>query len=238
MGREVVFALIDESANSQIYRVTALLVRGVIVADMVGALDQVVERAHTKYGLPRDAELHGHEILQAKGQWDCMRGLHRARIGIYRESVEIVARHASAVIIRGVDRKRFELRYSGQPDWSADENALIYTLEEVDRYAEQHDLEVWAFADESRLARRATALFSFFKQHSTWGYKGRRITNITNLDFTSSASNREIQAADLVSYIHHRYTTHQQAPPKSQKATEDIWRIIEPKVIVNRDWVP
>ena len=68
MGREVVFALIDESANTQIYRVTALLVRGVIVADMVGALDQVVERAHTKYGLPRDAELHGHEILQAKGQ--------------------------------------------------------------------------------------------------------------------------------------------------------------------------
>lgn len=107
----------DESDTKERYFIAALLVPGDAANDLSAALDGIVRRAHRGYDrVPRDAELHGYDIVAGKGDWAGLAGQARARIGVYNQAMPAVADHDVTVIVRSVDIPGLVRRYPGGHD--------------------------------------------------------------------------------------------------------------------------
>lgn len=63
-----------------------------------------------------DAELHGYDLFQGKGDWEPIKLMPRARIGVYDQALRAMADHDVTVIIRGVMTQRLRNRY-GDRAW-------------------------------------------------------------------------------------------------------------------------
>src|SRR5690606_17340183 len=110
-------------------------------------LDYVVARAAHDFGVDDGTELHGHEIFHGNDGWEKLKRMPRARIAVYGQALDVIARHSEAILIKGVERSGFRARYANRPDWNEHENALTYLIEELDGYARQDGFPMHLFAD-------------------------------------------------------------------------------------------
>lgn len=230
--------LIDESADQAFYRVAALVVRADQMEPLRLGLDYVAARAAHDFGVAAGVELHGHEIFHGNEGWQQMKKMHRARIAVYGQALDVVARHSEAILIKGVERRRFRARYANRPDWNEHENALTFLIEELDGYAQRDGNPMSLYADNCRFAASTIAHLARFQQWGTWGYKARRIEHIEDLIYLDSAATREIQAADLVSYLNHRIKSKRDRDPRAIKANEQLWARVSHLVTFDHDWYP
>lgn len=234
------FALIDESADNEHYRITAVIVdsRDPGESELHEGLEAVMDRVEASYGIPATTELHGHDMFHGKEGWAALHRMPRARIGIYRQALEVVADTAEAIIIRGVHRPRFRTRYASRPDWNEHESVLTFVLEDIDAYAERRRRPVYAFADDCRFAKSALASFEEYRVSGTWGYRSRVIEQVKEVRFVDSSEYRQIQGADLVSYLNHRILSRRDTREDAKRANAQLWSIVQPRVIANRTWRP
>jgi hypothetical protein len=231
-------ALIDESADQEYYRIGAMVTRVGVLADLAQGLDEVMARASATHGVAATAELHGHEMFHGGGAWEVLKSRPRARISVYGQALDVVARHAEAIVIRGVYRPRFKQRYANRPDWNEHEAALMFVIENLDGYAAREKQPMYLFADECRFAASVRRSLETFKSSGTWGYRSRVISHVQSIQFVDSATYRQIQAIDLVSFLNHRRASRRDTNPKAIAANENLWARISDRVIIDRDWRP
>lgn len=230
-------ALIDESENGGYYRLGALVVRSDRADKLRLGLKAVIAKVAYEHGIAEDAELHGHELFHARGDWQPLREMVRLRISIYRQALEVIAEHCEGFLIKGVHVERFERRYRGR-GYSTHENALTYLMEELDGYAAYEDMRMDLQADNSRFAAATKKHLENFKENGTWGYRSRLIKNIDDLTYHDSRATHVIQASDLVCYLHGRIASKHDKDMKAIKANEGLWALVQPLVRYNHDWVP
>ncbi|MGH8574043.1 MAG: DUF3800 domain-containing protein, partial [Gammaproteobacteria bacterium] len=114
----------------------ALLVPDIDAQALTAALDMVVHRAASSYdGIWSPAELHGYDLFQGKGDWEPIKRMPRARIGVYDQALRTIADHDVTVIIRGVMTQRLRDRY-GNRAWHPHAVALAHLLERCDEHLE------------------------------------------------------------------------------------------------------
>ena len=112
----VLLTYVDESYTRDMYFVAALLCPGREAISLTGALDTVVAEAHTAHGVAPQAELHGHDLFQGKGDWALLAKMPRARIGVYNQAFQAVGDHDVKIIICGVNSRRLRERYTTLDD--------------------------------------------------------------------------------------------------------------------------
>lgn len=229
-------ALIDESADENVYRVGALVIRSHDFAPLGLGLDYVAMRAARRFGLPDDVELHGHEIFHGNKSWKPTKGRTRERIGVYGDALDVVARHGEAVLVEGINRERFRRRYGSSHQYSEHEHALTYLIERLDEYAQRDGNSMFLLADNCRFAGQTMKHLARFTTTGTWGYKGRVITQIAGLEYRDSAATRQIQAADLVCYLNHRIRSGRDTEPRAVKANTQLWNRVAHLITHHRDW--
>jgi hypothetical protein len=67
----------------------------------------------------------------------------------------------------------------------------------------------------------------------------RRITQIVDtVHFSDSKRSRGIQAIDLISFLRHRMELQRANLVKRDSSVEQLWQVLEPKVVYDRVWVP
>lgn len=86
----MLLAYIDESYDRQEYWLTALVVPDQVAPQLQTNLDAVV-RDTTRFGIPLNAELHGHPLVHAKESWEPMKEMVRARINVYSAAFRAIA---------------------------------------------------------------------------------------------------------------------------------------------------
>ncbi|MFE2630690.1 DUF3800 domain-containing protein [Streptomyces sp. NPDC059374] len=232
---------VDESYDRDFYWIAALMVAEQDIRPLSQALDSVVEKASKSYPVARDAELHGHAIVQAKDDWAGMDNsdgnLIRARIGVYGDALRAIAGYDVRVIVRGLDIQKQKARYV--KPYPPHDVVLSQLLERIDAQAKLCGQLALVIADEIDSAEDHRKSFRDYQQVGTGGYLSSTLPRLVDtIHFAPSVASRCLQAVDLIAYLHRRLHSGQDRSPKAKKANEKLWSYIEPKVVHNHCWEP
>lgn len=231
------FAYVDESYNNAQHWVAGVLIDHRRVNEGQRAIRAVVAEAAASYGIRADAELHGHQIFHGEGDFTPMKGMVRARIGIYANVFQCLVDAGCSIILRGVSKPHLVRRYT-HPE-RPHRVTMTHLIERVDEFvgSAEHALLI---ADEhhetqSTLLRDLIA----YQEHGTWGYRGRRIGQVVDtIHFVRSATNWLVQGADMVAFLTLRRATHTETDVRAQAANDRLWGIVQPRVHHHWCWYP
>lgn len=228
-------ALIDESADREVYRIGALVMpasqRRLLAAD----LDAVMARAEARYGIAATTELHGFEMFQGHGPWRALKPWER--IDVYGQALDAIAFRADAVIFEAIYRPEFERIYAGR-GYNEHEAALMYTLERIHERAVSKQQACYVFADNCRFAASVVRSLVHFQESGTWGYRKKTLDRILKIEFVDSEKYRQIQAVDLVTYLKTRIDSgRDDKRPQVARANERLWKKIDGIVTRDRVWL-
>ncbi|GAB2472600.1 hypothetical protein GCM10027063_11900 [Promicromonospora xylanilytica] len=204
-----------------------LVVRAANVREFAEHLDGVVARAaHSFTGIDADVELHGHDLFGATQDWASLKPLVRARISIYRQALDVTAKHAEGIWVEGLDRKGFRDRYADQHDEHI--TVLLHLLEKLNRYANRHGEDLVVIADEHRTAKSAQAALRTARRERIWGYRGKpqRIADTVYSSLQQAAASFKRLTSSLFSISGWRMaSTATSARPLRTKASGPLWRM-------------
>lgn len=209
---------------------------------LLAYLDDLMERTSAAYpGIDPSVELHAHELVQGKGGWKPLARMHRARIKVYEEVLEAIARHETTFIVEGIDRTKLSARYS-KPD-HPHSLALTWIMERIHEYtnsvAQHSGVPAFALliADEVDQHDEHRRNLWVAQRDGTWGYKPQILDRIVDtIYFTPSHSSRLLQAADVATFIYRRRATHIETDPRSEAAWARLYRLLEPRIVRQRIW--
>lgn len=236
-SEHVLLTYVDESYTRDLYFIAALLCPDREAISLTRALDAVAAKAAENHGVPQDAELHGHDLFQAKGVWAHLAKMPRIRIGVYNDAFQAIADHDVKIIIRGVNSRRLRERYNTADDPHS--VVLGQLLERVDEYAMRRDDYALVIADEVAQPGRYRADLSQYRQHGIWGASTRKLTRIVDtLHFAPSSASRLVQAADLIAFLHRRMESAAAPDERARRANMAIWARVGPRVLHTSCWNP
>lgn len=227
---------VDESYTDDWYYMAALLCDGPGAQKLTVALDRVMERAVREYGVPEDAELHGHELFGGKERWKDIPP--RVRIWVYNQAFDAIATHCEAIIIRGMHVAGLRKRYiRPEPPHSV---VLQHLLERVDDYMRE-EARTWTLviADEVSDQARHRSDLLVYRTYGTTGYRSTKLTRVIDtLHFAPSRASRLLQAVDMVAFLRRRMRTHKESHERVARENERLWQRIQPKVWHDQCWLP
>lgn len=237
----MLLAYVDESYDDERHWIAAVVVPENEVQPLIEGLDDVVRTASRAYGVDQRAELHGHDLFQAKEDWAGLSHMPRARIAVYNAAFEAIGNSDVEIIIRGVHVQRLNERYTSPDHPHA--VVLQHLLERIDECAQdRHSAEpVLVIADEVDQADQHRRSLWRFQRYATTGYRARRLRHIVDtIHFAPSSASRLVQAADLVVFLHRRIEarSRQGCDGPADRANRALWKRIEDRVLHQHCWWP
>lgn len=234
----MLLAYVDESYSKTEYWIAALLCPESVIRPLTEALDAVVEKAAAAFGIDPRAELHGHDLFQAKGDWQLLEHMPRARIGVYADAFEAVASFDIGIILRGV----YVLGLKHRPAHPGDLHAVVlpHLLERIDERAEKYygGQSVLVIADQVDQADEYRQSLWYFQRFATSGYRARQLSHIVDtMHFAPSKASRLVQAADLVAFLYRRIRCHPARDERAGRANNALWQRIALKVVHSHCWL-
>lgn len=195
-------------------------------------LDDVMAHVEHRYSVPRNTELHGHEIVNGARHWSALNGKHREAKLIYEAALRVVEQNAVKIVIRGVDVERLNKRY--KRPFEKHELTLAHTLDRVNKFV--RDANTWTLLIADELGGKQEQYRSFFESIRRSPRKGMTDTPldcfVDTMHFGPSDASRFIQAADLTLYLYRRVCTAEQENrhPKARLRDEQLLRIVSDKL--------
>lgn len=201
-------AYLDESEDRrrQRYYFGALVLDGESATRTVEAMEAIACDAADKFPVPPEIELHGYELMNGAAAWECLAGKVRARLGIFKESLQAVTSQRGEFLVREVDVQAVE-EIPDAVEATPHEICLVHVLQALDRIAEERGEYILVIADEHHLAGNLREQLRQWRAEGTPGhYKRTYLSRIVDtIHFTPSKESRLLQAADLLLYFHQRF---------------------------------
>lgn len=234
----MLLAFTDESYSGRRYYQSAFIVE----ADDLELLELLILEANQYaqgFGVPAGIEYHGHSIMSASKGWEVLGNGFGSKVAIYTDVLQRISRTRGTLIIQGVDINCLNNRYSyPQPPHEITHKNLLDT---VDRYAESKNDSVIIYSDQTATEKRLNDLFLLYQIKSTGGPFPRYLRNIVKIEYVESHHHAGIQIADLCVFLFRRLDDHEEVNPKTRKAVEKMWQILNPRIHPNylpRVWSP
>jgi hypothetical protein len=240
----VLLTYVDESYSSDAYYIAALMVPERQAISLANALDSVVAKAAVDHEVSTTAELHGHDLFQAKADWAHLEKKPRVRIGVYNAAFQAIADHDVKIVIRGVDVVGLKRRYTNA--LHPHSVVLTHLIERVDECARDQGELALLIADEISEQDQYRSELGQYQKVGTWGYRATQITHIVDtMHFAPSKASRLVQAADLIAFLHRRRCSEQSRKLKGHtmderalRANQKLWERIMPKIAHQNTWYP
>ena len=198
------YLFIDESEckESQRYYVGGLLCSEEQVATTCASLANLASSLQFHLGLaPQEIEFHGYEICHGAKQWKPLANEIQFRINTYLVATKAISTAQPTFFIKPVRQNRLTIRGNH-------EMALLYLLEEVDRFCEAASLQkgsVKIICDKINIQSKLENSYLNARINTTKGWKPRSLSWFSEkLLFVDSRSHRLIQAVDLLLFAHCR----------------------------------
>lgn len=240
-NHRVLLTYVDESYDEGHYWMVALLVAEQHLRPLGRALDSVVRKAAERFPVEESAELHGHALVQAREDWTRMgnkgNNMIRARIGVYADAMKAIAAHDVQIIVRGLDVPAYQARHGNS--CRPHEIVLRQLLEQIDHCSHGLGQLALVIADEIHGADDHRQHFRDYQRDGTGGTLSSMLPCIVDtIHFAPSKASRLLQAADLITYLHRRLISGQDADSRARKANELLWSHVEPRVVHQQCWGP
>ncbi|CAB0541157.1 DUF3800 domain-containing protein [Corynebacterium diphtheriae] len=215
-------AFIDESEYKDKYFIlTALIVEDEKLQTLDNELATLVFDYFLETDVKADAELHGYDLLQQKGDWESVH--MNIAASIYKKALGIINEHGAALYIEVIDREAQRRRY--RYPYNHRKLAIGYILEKVNSYANCRGETVKAYLDDHYTAPEGRKEFIEYKATGTFGYKSSKLLNIEEMEFYDSRTLYGLQASDLCCYIYQRHLCAEKAHPRAKKLQDKLWSI-------------
>ncbi|KZS65576.1 DUF3800 domain-containing protein [Mycobacterium pseudokansasii] len=233
----MLLAYLDESYDQTFYWITAVVCHETALIPITQGLDE----AYWKGGYPAypGTELHGHDLFHGKNDFERLHDQPRRRIKWYADALQVIGDQPNVgIIIRGVHRQRLLNRY-GHNAHPPHDVVLEHLLERVDEYAEKQGQPLLVIADEHQDAKRHRSSLWDYQRSGTWGYRSRVLKRVVDtMHYSPSGSSRLLQAADLISFLHHRISSGTDTDQRAVNANNGLWARIQPLVQHAGCWHP
>lgn len=226
---------VDESYGADDYYVAGVLLSDVQYRGLVDEISQVRQHASERFGLPTDVEFHAHRLMQAQGDWECMKGQLHESVAIYRHVLRAIVGSGAGVMLEGVDVRRLNARYR-YPD-SPYEVALRHLLERADGRCAGWGVNCRVTADLIDRQEDFSEAIAGYTRVGTPGFRPSRLERILGPEWVDSRTEIGVQAADMVAYIMRRHRE-VQGSPKAQRATRSLVHQLKPAIRHERKWTP
>lgn len=226
---------VDESYGEDDYYVAGVLVSDVQYRGLDTGMSLVRQHASERFGLPADVEFHAHRLMQAQGEWDCMKGQLHECVAIYRHVLRAIVASGAVVLLEGVDVRRLNARYR-YPD-SPYEVALRHLLERADSWCAGRAVNCRVTADLIDRQEDFAEAIAGYTRVGTPGFRPSRLERILGPEWVDSRGEIGVQAADMVAYILRRHRE-VQGSQKAQRATRSLVHQLRPAIRHERKWTP
>lgn len=230
------YTFVDESYSEDHYYVGGIVVTSSQLADLEQQLNAFMTTVADKFHIDPATELHGHEIMQGQDSWACLSGQVHESVWICRKVIQTVVNVGAHIHMQGVNVRRLNARYR-YPD-SPYRVALRHLLERVHDECERQEVRSAVTADILDESDAATAAIAGFVRKPTPGFRPTRLCHIEPMRYVDSASDRGVQAADIVTYTLRRYLEVRDAHPKALKASRQLFNTARPALRSCRKWEP
>lgn len=228
-------AYLDESYGADDYYVAGVVLSDAQYLQLVRKVTDLRTQVADAFGVPNDVEFHGHRLMQAREDWDCMAGQLHEAVGVYRKFLRAIVDSGAVVLLEGVDVRRLRARYR-YPD-SPYEVVLRHLLERVDTMARAGGEHCEVTADlVDRHADFAEAIAGYTRV-GTPGFRPSRLERIVGPTWVDSRSEIGVQAADMAAYILRR-NREVRSSPKAERATRSLVHQLRPAIRLERKWIP
>ncbi|WP_280265358.1 DUF3800 domain-containing protein [Nocardia wallacei] len=222
----MLLAYIDETyKRGNEFWVSALVCPADSIPAITAALDEVVKRAAGKFpGVSEDAELHGYELDGGSGHWEPLKGMARARVGVFEDTIDTIAAFDELAWFRAgvIERKVVWGSHNNPHEWS-----LKFLLERIDRYAGGCDQHVLCICDEVQNRDVYRQMLQHYRRYGTGGNKPSKLPQIADtLHFAPSCHSRMVQAVDMVTYVLNRIR-HPPEHPRAAAFYRGLWERLE-----------
>lgn len=185
-----------------------------------------------------DFEFHGKDLFAGEGYFSGM--APTKRIEIYDDVLKGIQMADAHVVIRGVHKERLRRRYT-RP-FHPHDIALMFTIESIERLAQDIDCRVLLVADEAREIEDAALrdLANYQELGTSWGWNTERVDHIIDtIHFVPSHRNPVIQLVDCATFIAGRKRKIDRGLVAPNSAVTDLWsERIEPYIAENAVWHP
>jgi len=226
---------IDESYGTDDYYVAGVLVTEAQYRNLVDGLEEVRQHARHKFGVGPEVEFHGHQIMQAQGEWTCMSSQLHEAVALYRNVLRAIVGSKATVLLEGVDVRRLNARYR-YPD-SPYEVTLRHLLERADSWCATWGVTCQVTADLIDRQQDFAEAIAGYTRVGTPGFRPSRLERILGPEWVDSRTEPGVQAADMVAYILRRHEE-VQGSPKAQRAARSLSHVLSPAVRHQRKWIP
>ncbi len=233
----MLLAYLDESHNTELYCIPALMLSDQAAADLSSGMDELMNELCSEYdSIFPDTEFHSTDIFYRRNGWESLPELN-ASFKIYQRIVDVIVRYDISIACRGVNIDGLKRRYFSEAD--AHDVALTFTLERIQKQARDLDSKCLVIADEigakQSLYRRN---FKWYQQHGTWGPGSIKLDRlIDTVHFAPSKTSRLLQAADIMAYAWLK-KEQKSIGPRAKKYFDDTWNKFWPKVYMDSVWNP
>lgn len=207
---------LDEAYTRTHYRIGVVLIAPRHVAQATILLREVLDSARNTYALTEKAELHGYELFHGDKEWEPTKDKVRARIGVYRRALHVVADHADAVVICGehLDGQSLSPRDRHQ-------QVMAHVIADMDEFADVHDGHVLLIADDHEMVGQLRDDLALYQRNRP----DSRV--IDTIHFVSSVASPLVQAADLATFITRRAEAGDDTDERARRVTEGCVEILQ-----------
>lgn len=215
-------AFTDESYSGALYVQGAY----VINKEFLSLIEKEFQRSHdyaAAFGISNDVEFHGHSIMSSRKGWESLNNRFRAKIAIYQNTLQNIAEIPGKLIFQ-------ELKISPKTDphtFSSDPHKSTFRalLHQLNSFSQSEGCSITIYADHLTREKELLTLFDYLKNDR------KLLPFISNIEHVDSKLHPGVQIADLCSYIYRRYRENNERDPRTRRAVETLWKIIEPKAL-------
>ncbi len=233
---------IDEAFSEGHFFMCALVIDGEQLQILEKEFQRIMSQLENAFPneISRNLELHAGEIFNGKGPWRKAFEGNRQRYEVLNHFSEVLAGLNLRILIHGIDVKRQEIKYSLPTDPRY--LSLRFLIEKLDKELFEtldHSIIICDSGASNQEVQYIRNLLAEMQIKGSGGLYPHRITQIVDtVHFSDSKRSRGIQAIDLISFLRHRMELQRDHLVKRDSIVEQLWQVLEPKVVYDRVWRP
>lgn len=194
-------AYVDESFDQDLFHLGAIVIEPEVAHAITQELEALAREVRGSYGFLEVPEFHGYEMFHGEDSWLHMKGQVRARVGIYHDVVDIIAREGVIFMVKCISARALAAQYL-RP-YPREQVAWTYLLQDINERCWNHGELALVIADQvSEDETRRRELAQMRRVGTFASYRRTTLPNIIDtLHFAPSHHSRLIQAIDCALFI-------------------------------------
>lgn len=233
---------IDEAFSKGHFFMCALVIDGKQLQKLEKEFQRIMSHLENTFPdqISSSLELHAGEIFNGKGPWRKAFEGNRQRYEVLNHFSEVLAGLNLRILVHGIDVERQVSKYSLPTDPRY--LSLRFLIEKLDRelnLSSDVSMLICDSGASNQEIQHIRDLLVDMQINGTGGLYPRLITQIVDtVHFSDSKRSRGIQAVDLISFLRHRLELQRANLVKRDASVDQLWKVLEAKVIYDRIWVP